>query len=724
MIDRKKYSLLRTYRLQGLDCPTCAAKLEAALRKKNGLSDTRVHFATLSAELNPAYESQAREVIRRLEPQVTLVSPGATPTRRSEGDGNLRLLLIGVSGLLLLFGLFFEQRLHTFPMWEYALFVTAYLLVGGKVIWTAVSKLLRGDLFSEHFLMSVATIGAFLVHQMPEAVGVMLFYAIGEYLEEVAVHRSRRSISRLLEIRPEAANLVTNRDVQRVAPETVPIGSTILVRPGERVPLDGEVLDGSSYLDTSALTGESLPRDVRAGDSVLAGMVNGPGLLRVRTTHLFTDSSLAKILALVQDAVGHKAPTERFITRFARIYTPAVVAGAVLFAILPPLLIPGATFAEWVYRALILLVISCPCALLVSIPLGYFGGLGGASRAGVLVKGGNFLEALAHPRTVAFDKTGTLTRGVFRVEKVETTPGFHPEEVLRWGALAEAQSNHPIGRSVVEAWGRPLSPEEAGNVQEIRGFGVSVRIQGKQVLVGNEALLAKEGVPVLPGANGGTRVYVAMDGTLAGWLVVVDQLKPDAEKAIRELKALGVRDLVMLSGDAKPVAEGIARRLGIPRTYAELLPEEKVQRVEALQREPGKGAVIFVGDGINDAPVLARADVGVAMGGLGSDAAIEAADVVIMDDRPSKLAQAIRLARRTRAIVIQNIALALGVKGIFMVMGLLGVATMWEAVIADMGVALLAILNAARALRVGKEPEAAEGGYPLASSSGLGRRMG
>lgn len=716
--------MTRRYRLRGLDCPDCAGKLENALRRTPGLGDSRIHFASLSLELNPAYLAQARQVIRREAPSVAVLLPNQDQVADLREDRLRRGVRIGIAALLLLLGLLFRDALHTTPyhLGEVLVFGAAYLVVGGKVLAAAAGDLLRGQPTSEKVLMAIATLGAFVVHEMPEAVAVMLFYTIGESLESIAVARSRRSIANLVKLRPDGANWLRGDEVVRVKAESVPLGATLLVKPGERVPLDGLVREGSSLLDASALTGESLPKSAQVGDTVLAGMVNGQGLLRIETTRRYADTSLAKILALVEEAADHKAPSERFITRFARIYTPLVILAAALFAILPPLLIPGEAFSQWAYRALILLVISCPCALVLSVPLGYFGGLGGASRAGILVKGANFLEAMATPRVVAFDKTGTLTQGSFQLQRVEVAGSFQPEQVLRLAALAESHSTHPIARAIFQAWGGSPKPGNVEEVKEEGGFGVAARVLGREVLVGSKALLTRDGITgfapprfhengedaELAGKGGkaqgfpisgeGLPVWVAVDGEPAGCLWLADQLKPDAVSAVQALRRLGVRQLALLSGDASPATEEVGRRLGIDRIYAGLLPEEKVRCVETLKTE-GKGAVLFVGDGINDAPVLARADVGIAMGGLGSDVAIEAADVVIMDDRPSQVVEAIRLARRTRGIIIQNIILALGVKAVFLVMGLFGVATMWEAVIADIGVTLLAVLNSARALQ-------------------------
>lgn len=696
------------YTLAGLDCASCAAKIEQELRKIKGLEGATVNFAGQSVELSPELAGAAREAIARVEPGVRLVEQGdRTKTAvAEEGEGQRKLYAIVVAGLLLAVGFLFHQPLHNTPYaWaEYAVLLSAYLLVGGPVIRAALRNLTRGQVFDENFLMSVATVGAIAIHQLSEAVAVMLFYAVGEYLQERAVNRSRRSITALLDIRPEYANLKLNGEARQVRPEEVAVGRLIIIKPGERVPLDGEVLEGTSFLDTSALTGESVPRKVEAGEKVLAGMVNTGGLLTVRVTKPYAESSVARILELVENAAARKAPTEQFITAFSRYYTPAVVLVALAVAVVPPLVISGATFSEWVYRALVLLVISCPCALVISIPLGYFGGIGGASRRGVLVKGANFLDALTGLHTVVFDKTGTLTRGVFRVTRVVPYNGFSEEELLSLAAHAEAFSTHPIARSIREAYGREIPADAVGEYREIAGHGISAVVDGKRVLAGNDRLLHREGIAHEVCDLEGTGVHAAVDGTFAGYIIISDELKPDAQEAIARLKELGVKQAVMLTGDEESVARRVAASLGLDAYFAELLPEDKVTKVEELATglaDRRKQKLAFVGDGINDAPVITRADVGVAMGGLGSDAAIEAADVVLMEDKPSRLATAVEIARYTGRIVRQNVVFALGVKAFFLLLGGFGVATIWEAVFADVGVALVAIFNATRTLRYG-----------------------
>lgn len=581
-------------------------------------------------------------------------------------------------------------------LWRLMAFLVPYGVVGWDVLWKAARGVAHGQMLDENFLMSLATVGAFAIGEYPEAVFVMLFYQVGELFESCAVGRSRRSIAELMKIRPDYANLEREDGAQRVDPAAVEVGQIIAIRPGERVPLDGVVLEGASSMDTSALTGESLPRPVREGDDVVSGCVNLSGLLRVRVTRPLSESTVTRILELVENCASKKARAENFITRFARVYTPCVVAAALLLAV-----VPGLATGDWSQwsRALIFLVVSCPCALVISVPLSFFGGIGGASRDGILVKGGGYLETLARARIVVFDKTGTLTRGVFNVTAI------HPDQIceaqlLELAAYAESYSDHPISRSILQAYDREIDPARVGAVEECAGRGVRANIDARQVCVGNDRFMDEIGARWHPCHHVGTTVHVAVDGVYAGHIVISDEVKPDAAQAVREIRELGVKKIVMLTGDARPVGEQVGRELGLDQVYAQLLPADKVARVEALLGDKSpREALVFVGDGINDAPVLARADVGVAMGAMGSDAAIEAADVVFMDDRPVKLARAIRIARRTRAIVRENVILALGVKLLVMGLGAMGVATMWEAVFADVGVAVIAIVNAMRALR-------------------------
>ena len=579
------------------------------------------------------------------------------------------------------------------------LFLAAYAVTGGDVILRAARNISRRQIFDENFLMSVATIGAFCIGQYSEAVAVMLFYKIGMLFQGRAVEKSRRSIVELMNIRPDYANLKRGDVIDRVDPDEVNIGDVIVIKPGEKVPLDCVVVEGSSSLDTSPLTGESMPKAVREGDELLSGTINLNGLLVARVKKNVSESTASKILDLVENASAKKSKHENFITKFARYYTPAVVGGAAFIAVVPPLALEGAAFGDWVYRALVFLVISCPCALVISIPLSFFGGLGAAARKGILVKGSNYLEALADAEVAVFDKTGTLTKGTFKVQEVVSKDIYNNEEILKFAACAEGFSNHPISLSIRRAYGKEIDAALISQVKEIPGQGVTATVEGRFVAAGNAKMMKMLDIPVEDPVDAATVVHVAVDGEYKGYIVIGDVIKEDAAKAVSELKAQKVRRIIMLTGDAKSVAESVALSLGIDEAYGGLLPADKVQKVEDLMAgKSPKGKLIFVGDGINDAPVLARADVGIAMGGLGSDAAIEAADVVIMTDEPSKVPVAIKIAKRTLGIARQNIAIALGVKGAVLALGALGIATMWAAVFADVGVTLIAVLNAIRVL--------------------------
>ena len=579
-----------------------------------------------------------------------------------------------------------------------AVFLLPYAVIGWDVLWRAVRNIARGQVFDENFLMALATVGAFCVGEYPEAVFVMLFYQVGELFQSYAVAQSRKSIASLMDIRPDYANIEQDGALIQVAPEEVAVGSAIVIKAGERIPLDGVVLEGSSTVDTAALTGESLPREVQSGDDVISGCVNLSGVLTVQVTRPFAESTVSKILDLVENSSSKKAKAEHFITKFARYYTPAVVLAAVALAFLPPLF-TAISWTDSITRALNFLVVSCPCALVISVPLSFFGGIGGASRDGILVKGGNYLEVLARAEIVVFDKTGTLTKGVFNVTAI------HPDDIpearlLELAALAECYSDHPISRSLKEAYGKDIDASRVSGVEELSGRGVKAVVDGRPVCAGNDKLMEELGVKWHPCHRVGTTVHVAVDGIYAGHIVISDEVKEDAKAAVAALKALGVRKTVMLTGDAKAVGEAVAADLGLDEVHTQLLPADKVDRVESLLKQvSSKGALAFVGDGINDAPVLSRADIGIAMGGLGSDAAIEAADVVLMDDKPSKLSDAISIARRTLSIVRQNIFFALAVKALVLVLSAVGLATMWEAVFADVGVSVIVILNAMRALK-------------------------
>ncbi len=621
----------------------------------------------------------------------------------SEFNQKAELTLIAIATLLFLVGLIFNESLHNTPfsIAEYAVLIPAYLISGWSVLTTAGRNILRGQVFDENFLMSIATLGAIAIHELPEAVAVMLFFQVGELFQDYSVGRSRRSIKSLLEVRSDTANLRIDGDIREVSSESVDVGDIILVRPGEKVPLDGKILEGQSQLDTSALTGESVPRTVTAGETILSGMINQSGALTVQVTKPFSESSISRILELVENASSKKAATEKFVTRFARYYTPVVVFLSLAVAILPPLFIPGAIRSEWIYRALVLLVISCPCGLVISIPLGYFGGIGGAAKRGILIKGSTFLDALTQVSIVVFDKTGTLTKGNFRVSEVVPANGWEQNTLLALAAQVESQSNHPVAQSIVQAYGQPVDESAVQDYEEIAGHGIRAHVDGRMVLAGNDRLLHRENIPHDVCTVDGTVAHLAVEGKYVGRIIIADELKEDAALAIKSLQGQGITT-AMLTGDSQSVADSVAKKLGLDQYRAELLPEDKVAALEKLLNlaATNKKKVVFVGDGINDSPVIARADVGMAMGGLGSDAAIETADVVIMTDAPSKVAEAIAIARRTLRIVWQNIILAMAIKALFVALGAVGLATLWEAVFADVGVALLAILNAGRILRL------------------------
>ena len=587
------------------------------------------------------------------------------------------------------------------PTVEMGVFLVCYAVIGWDIVWKAVTNILHGQVFDENFLMTIATIGALILGEHSEGVAVMLFYQVGEWFQSYAVSKSRKSIASLMDIRPDYANVERNGKLEQVDPDEVNIGDTIVVKPGERVPLDGKIIKGTSALDTSALTGESMPRDVEPGMEVISGCINQTGILTIQTTKKYGESTVAKILDLVENASDKKGKTENFISRFARYYTPIVVFAAIALAILPPL-VTGQPFSVWIYRALTFLVISCPCALVISIPLSFFGGIGGASKIGVLVKGSNYLESLAHTEVVVFDKTGTLTKGSFAVSQIKAID-MKEEQLLELAAYAEDYSNHPISQSIQKAYGKKIDNSRISDVQEIAGHGVRAVIDGKTVLAGNAKLMNGENIVYTPSDAIGTVIYLACNGKYAGYIVIEDEVKADAPAAIRALKEVGVRKTVMLTGDADAVGKKVAQKLGLDQAYTELLPADKVDRVEAILKQTSeKGKLVFVGDGINDAPVLARADVGIAMGGLGSDAAIEAADVVLMTDEPSKISAVVRIARKTIRIANENIVFALGVKLLVLILGATGYANMWAAVFADVGVSVIAILNAIRAMRVKK----------------------
>ncbi len=585
---------------------------------------------------------------------------------------------------------------------QIALFIISYIIVGGDVVKRAVKNIFKGQVFDENFLMSIATIGAFFIGEYPEGVAVMLFYQVGELFQSYAVGKSRKSIASLMDIRPDYANVKKGDELVKVDPDEVQIGDIIVIKAGEKIPLDGKVIEGSSMIDTSALTGESVPREVEVGSDILSGCININGVITAEVTKEFGESTVSKILDLVENASSKKSNSEQFITKFARYYTPVVVIIAVFLAIIPPLVIDGATFSDWIYRALAFLVVSCPCALVISIPLSFFGGIGGASKKGILVKGSNYLEALAQTEIVVFDKTGTLTKGVFNVQEIHPE-GVSKEELLELTAYVESYSNHPISLSLKRAYGKEIDNGRISDVEEISGHGVIATVDGKKVMAGNIKLMKMMDIPYFKGELIGTAIHVAVNNKYIGYIVIADEVKEDSAQAIKELKAANIKQTVMLTGDNKSVGSKVAKELGLDKVYAELLPADKVEKLEELfSQKSTKGKLAFVGDGINDAPVLARADIGIAMGGLGSDAAIEAADIVIMTDEPSKIATAMKISKKTLKIANQNIVFAIGIKIIVLILSAFGIATMWAAIFADVGVTIIAVLNAFRALNVKK----------------------
>lgn len=698
----------KSYYLKGLDCANCAAKIERAVTKVDGVKTANVDFMsqkmsiTCEQENLPTVEAQAYKLIGQLEPDVAVVpteseglqnehSHGHTHDHQHSGGENGNLWRIIVTGLALALLLW----LNPIGLPRVIAYVAVYALIGGDIVKNAVMNIFHGEVFDENFLMTVATIGALAIGEFPEAVAVMFLYQIGEYFQDFAVDRSRKNIRELMDVRPDFARLLADGVEKEVSPSAVEVGSLIVVNPGEKIPLDGLIEEGSSSVDTSALTGESMPRQLATGDEILSGMINQDGRLVIKTSRSYGQSTVSKILELVENASSQKAPAEKFITKFARYYTPAVVGLAVLLVAIPTLFL-GGDFKEWLYRALTFLVISCPCALVISVPLSFFAGIGGAGKAGILVKGSNHLETLANVDTVVFDKTGTLTAGKFAVESVSGP--LPTQEILYYAAALEQHSSHPIAQSVMQA-AASESVASVADLKEVAGHGITGVVDGKLAAIGNQKLMQMLGVTYPENDAVGTVLYLAIDGNYAGLLVINDQIKSDAKEAITGLQAAGVKETIMLTGDSPKVAAAVSQKLGLSRFFAGLLPEDKVSYLKEIMAQ-SVGKVAFVGDGINDAPVLVTADLGVAMGGLGSDAAIEAADIVIMNDQPSKLTQGIKISRKTLKIVKENILFALGVKAVVLVLGALGYTSMAVAVFADVGVTLLAVLNAMRCLRV------------------------
>ena len=704
----------RVFILKGLDCPHCSAKIEKEVGELDGVTSSTVNLMnqTLTVQAGTSVAASLLDTVTTIvhshEPDVEVSEKqleATAPVKKDEkaavynDEDKKRTIRLAVGAVVYAIGMALTVFAKLPTLAELAFLIVAYVILGWDVVWQAVKNITRGQVFDEHFLMSVSTIGAFAIGEYPEAVAVMLFYQVGEFFQSLAVKRSRKSISDLMDIRPDSATVKRNGVLQVVSPESVAVGEIIVVKPGEKIPLDGIVVDGESMLDTKALTGESVPRSIRKGDEALSGCINQSGLLTLKVTKSFGESTVSKIIDLVENASARKAPTENFITTFARYYTPVVVGMAAVLAIIPPLVLGGG-WSEWLRRGFVFLIVSCPCALVISIPLTFFGGIGAASKRGVLVKGSNYLEALNKVSVVVFDKTGTLTKGVFEVANIIPAAGYQKEQVLEYAAQAESYSNHPIAKSILAAYGKSIDQKQFSGFEEISGHGISVMVQGKKVLAGNSKLMESEKIAYSACDAAGTKVYVAADGSYVGCILIADEVKPVGNRAIAELKKIGVEKTVMLTGDDERIGKSVADELGLDAYYAQLLPDQKVEKLEMLDKQKRQGSKLaFVGDGINDAPVLARADVGIAMGGLGSDAAIEAADVVLMTDEPSKLVEAIDVAKATKRIVMQNIVIALGIKSVFLVLGALGMAGMWEAVFGDVGVTIIAVLNAMRILK-------------------------
>lgn len=710
--------------IEGLDCPNCAAKVERKINTLEGIKEATVDFLGKKIVVL-ADEISENELVELIQTEVDKIEDGVKvfvpkvqageSSSEEEDTGKIKKKLL-IGGVLFVLGIFVPKTLFIPKL---VIFLVSYLVIGGDVLLSAFKNILNGQVFDENFLMAIATVGAFVIGEYPEGVAVMLFYQLGELFQGIAVNNSRKSIVSLMDIRPDYANIKVGEGIKKVSPEEIKVGEIIVVKPGEKVPLDGKIVKGASTFDTSALTGESLPREAKAGDDVLSGFINKNGLIEIQVAKVFSESTVSKILYLMENAGSKKSKTENFITKFAKYYTPAVVITALIVAIIPPLLIQGATFSDWIYRALIFLVVSCPCALVISIPLGFFGGIGGASRHGILIKGTNYLEVLNNLESVVMDKTGTLTKGIFKVTEVNVKNNIKINDfennkteltkplLLKYAAHIEKFSNHPIAQSIVAEYENSASKVDENVVkdfEEISGFGIKVNINNHQFLAGNSKLMNLENITFDKKENLGTAIYLAADGKYIGNILISDEVKEDSARAIKGMKENGVKEIVMLTGDNEAIGKNIAEKLGIDKVFTELLPNEKVEKLEEIYKTKSeKGKVAFVGDGINDAPVLARADLGIAMGGAGSDAAIEAADVIIMNDEPSKIVTAIKIAKKTKEIVWQNITIAFAVKIVVMALGLFGDATMWEAVFADVGVALLAVLNATRVLRYNPE---------------------
>lgn len=703
----------------GLDCANCANKIERKINDTENIKEAIVDFLNKKIIVisNEGNEENLLPLLQKIvdsveeNVKVSFISNNVYSNKinlhmlDSNKESNEIIKKIIIGSLLFITGFFISKNNN---LLRFIIFFVSYIVIGGDVLITAFKNIKKGQVFDENFLMSIATIGAFLIGEYPEGVAVMLFYQLGEFFQNMAVYKSRNSIVDLMNIKPDYANLKVNNNIEKVSPESVKIGDLIIVKPGEKVPLDGKIIEGNSTFDTSTLTGESIPRDIISGDEVLSGYINISSLITIKVSKPFYESTISKILDLVENATSKKSKTEQFITKFARYYTPSVVIIALIIAFIPPFIVQNATFSEWFYRALVFLVISCPCALVISIPLGFFGGIGSASKHGILIKGANYLEALNNVDTVVMDKTGTLTKGIFKVTEINLSnnlkENFTKNKLLKYVAHAESFSNHPIAKSIVNEYekdGNIIDKNILTDFKEISGYGVKVKIEEDNIVVGNLQLMKLENILVDEKESLGTTVYIGINGNYIGNILIADEIKEDSASAIINMKNNGIKNITMLTGDTKNIGESIAKKLNIDKVYAELLPHQKVEKLEDIFKENNnnKNKIAFVGDGINDAPVLARADIGIAMGGLGSDAAIEAADIVIMNDEPSKIVTSIKIAKNTRKIVWQNITFTLIIKIIVLILGAGGIASIWEAVFADVGVALLAILNATRIIK-------------------------
>ncbi len=692
------------FKLKNVSCANCALKIENKIRKISGVNKVTLNFASEILELDIDEGLNQNELRGNISDILDDLEPGAKIVNKDELQKTLwQNHSLDIIRLIIALVAFFCALLPIGGIAQLILYIIAYLMVGIDVVYKALKNVIKGRVFDENFLMAIATLGAFSISYFQEGVAVMLFYKIGELFQGIAVDSSRRSITSLMKLKVDYANLLVDGKESRVNPEDIKVDDIIIVKPGERVPLDGIVIEGEAWVDTKTLTGESALKAIGTDDNALSGYINKNGLLKIKVTKVFSESTISKIMELVEKASGKKAKAENFITKFAKYYTPAVVISAVLLMLIPPLFLGWDTFGDWLYRALVFLVISCPCALVISIPLGFFGGIGAASKSGILVKGGNYLDALNSVDTVILDKTGTLTKGKFKVRKIITYSDYTEEELLKFAAYAESNSNHPIALSILEAYGEEINKDLIKNYEEIFGHGIKIVFQNKKIIVGNYKLMRRNNIKIHKSDELGTVIYIAVNKIASGLIVIEDEIRENAKEAINEIKRLGIKNVIMFTGDNKAISNKVAAEVGITEVYSELLPNHKVEHLEMIkERVGGSNKIVFIGDGINDAPILAQADIGIAMGGIGTDAAIEAADVVIMDDNISKIAIALKIAKKTKIIIWQNIIFALSVKAVFLVLGALGIASMWYAVFADVGVSVIAIINATRALNVKK----------------------